>query len=64
MKYIGTLQAAMAVGLSQDRIRVLCVNGKIQDAMKVGQSWMIPANFAITRNGKRGPKSTITGAKK
>ena len=64
MKYIGTLQAAMAVGLSQDRIRVLCVKGLIPGAMKYGKTWIVPETFTITRNGKRGPKSTITGSKK
>ena len=61
MKYIGTLQAAMQVSLSQDRIRVLCSKGLIPGATLIGKAWLIPANFTITRNGTRGPKSTITG---
>lgn len=64
MKYISTLQAAMEVGLSQDRIRVLCVKGLIPDAMKVSRNWLVPKDFSITRTGTRGPKSIITGSKK
>ena len=64
MKYIGTLKAAMAVGLSQDRIRVLCTKGLIPGAMKYGKTWVVPDKFTITRNGTRGPKSTITGTKR
>ena len=62
-KYVGTLQAAIAVGLSQDRIRVLCKKGLIPGAMKYGKTWLLPEKFIITRNGTRGPKSTITGSK-
>ena len=62
MKYIGTLKAATAVGLSQDRIRVLCVNGLIPGAVKVAKTWLVPKNFTITRTGTRGPKSAITGS--
>lgn len=67
MKYIGTLAASHAVGLSQDRIRVLCTEGLIPGATKVGKAWLVPNNFTITRNGSRGPrpapgpKSAITG---
>lgn len=64
MKYISTLQAATDVGLSQDRIRVLCTKGLIPDAMKVGRNWLVPEKFSIIRNGTRGPISTITGSKK
>ena len=63
MKYIGTLAASHAVGLSQDRIRALCCNGLIPGATKVGKAWLVPTNFSITRNGSRGPKSAITGSK-
>lgn len=67
MNYLTTLQAAASVGLSQDRIRVLCVNGLIPGAVKVAKTWLVPKDFKITRNGTRGPrpapgpKSSITG---
>lgn len=61
MKYIGTLAAAHAVGLSQDRIRTLCCKGLIPGVTKIGKAWLVPVNFRITRTGTRGPKSSITG---
>lgn len=63
MIYIGTLAAAHSAGLSQDRIRVLCCNGLIHGAVKVGKAWLVPTNFRITRSGTRGPRSAITGSK-
>lgn len=54
--YLNTLTASTQAGLSQDRIRVLAVAGRIHGAIKIGKAWLIPANFAITRNGTRGPK--------
>jgi hypothetical protein len=61
MNYLSTLEAATAAGLSQDRIRALVVKGLIPGAVKVGKTWLVPRNFRIIRNGKHGPKSTITG---
>lgn len=61
MSYLTTIQAAMTVNLSQDRIRTLCVKGLIPGAVKIGKAWLVPRNFSITRSGSRGPKSTITG---
>ena len=63
MKYLSTLIASVQAGLSQDRIRALAVKGLIPGAMKVGKAWLIPADFRITRDGTRGPKSTKTGVK-
>lgn len=63
MTYLTTLQAATAAGLSQDRVRALCVAGLIEGATKVGKAWLIPHDFSITRSGTRGPKSTKTGVK-
>ena len=64
MTYLSTTQAGQAIGLSHQRIRALCSKGLIPGAIKVGKAWIIPAKFSITRNGSRGPKSTITGNQK
>ena len=63
MIYVGTLSASRSVGLSQDRIRLLCVQGRIPGAIKFGKAWLLPKHFKIIRNGSRGPKSSITGNK-
>lgn len=64
MTYLTATQAGQAVGLSHQRIRALCSKGLIAGAMKVGKGWIIPAKFSITRNGRHGPQSTITGNQK
>lgn len=59
MTYLTTHQAAIAVGLSQERIRVLCTKGLIVGAFKIGKAWLVPRNFSITRNGTRGPRPAL-----
>ena len=47
MTYLTTVQAAAAANLSEQRIRVLCAEGRITGAMKIGKAWLIPAKFKI-----------------
>ena len=61
MTFLTATQAGQVIGLSHQRIRALCGKGLIPGAVKVGKGWIIPAGFTITRNGSRGPKSTIAG---
>jgi len=42
MNYISTKQAADKWGISQRRVRVLCEQGKISGAIRVGKSYSIP----------------------
>lgn len=43
MKLLSATQAAEALHLDRSRIKVLCVQGRIKGAIKVGANWAIPA---------------------
>jgi len=45
---IGTLEASLNAGLSTRRIQVLCEQGRIPGAQRIGRSWAVPADFKIT----------------
>lgn len=42
MKYISAREAAEKWGISQRRVGVLCSEGRVTDAQKVGAYWVIP----------------------
>lgn len=42
MKYMTTAQAAKEWGISQRRIALLCAEGRIEGACKLGKTWMLP----------------------
>lgn len=44
MEFLSISQLANEWGVSSRRIQVLCVEGRIKGAKKVGYSWVIPAN--------------------
>lgn len=44
MKYISTREASEKWGISDRRIRVLCNEGRIEGAMKIGRNWSIPVD--------------------
>ncbi|WP_097006571.1 helix-turn-helix domain-containing protein [Lacrimispora amygdalina] len=42
MEYLSVSQVAEKWGIKQRRIRVLCAEGRIEGAYKVGTYWLIP----------------------
>ncbi len=44
MEYLSIRQTAEKWGISKRRIQVLCTEGRIEGAMKIDSSWVIPAN--------------------
>lgn len=44
MKYISTKEASEKWGISDRRIRVLCNEGRIEEAIKIGRNWSIPVD--------------------
>ena len=42
IKLLSATQAALALHLDRSRIKVLCVQGRIKGAYKVGANWVIP----------------------
>ncbi len=52
MKYIDVKEAADRWGISDRRIRLLCNEGRIDGAIKLGWSWTIPADTPKPRDGR------------
>ncbi len=52
MKYIDVKEAAAKWGITDRRIRLLCSEGRIDGAIKLGWSWTIPADTPKPRDGR------------
>ena len=52
MKYIDVKEASARWGISDRRIRILCSEGRIDGAIKLGWSWTIPADTPKPRDGR------------
>lgn len=57
--YITVKQAAEKWGISERRIRVLCVQGKINGAYQEGRGWKIPADALKPADGRYKSKESI-----
>ncbi len=44
MKYISIKEASERWKISDSRIRLLCREGRIEGAVKVGRNWLIPSH--------------------
>lgn len=44
MEYLSIKQISERWGLSPRRIQVLCANGRINGAVRIGYAWAIPCN--------------------
>jgi len=54
-KMLTTDEAAARLGVTADRVRMLCRQRRIPGAKLIGRTWMLPDRFAVTP-GTRGPK--------
>lgn len=52
MKYIGIKEAATKWGVSERRVRLMCSEGRIEGAIKLGWSWTIPSDTPKPRDGR------------
>ncbi len=52
MKYIDVREASQRWGISDRRIRILCNEGRIDGAIKLGWSWTIPDDTPKPRDGR------------
>jgi len=57
--YMTVKQAAEKWGISDRRVRVLCTEGKIQDAYKTGRNWNIPSDASKPKDGRYKSKKSI-----
>lgn len=61
MKYISTKEASKKWGISDRRIRVLCNEGRIQGAIKIGRNWSIPTEAAKPVDAREVKKKNYSG---
>lgn len=58
-EYVGTEEAAAQLKLTAQRVRILCAQGRIHGAIRIGErSWAIP--LPITRTVGRLGKHSLT----
>lgn len=43
MKYLSATEAAAVLKLDRSRVKLLCAQGRIKGAVKIGNQWAIPA---------------------
>lgn len=61
MQYINTKEASKKWGISDRRIRVLCSEGRIEGAIKIGRNWSIPVNASKPLDAREGSKKYYFG---
>lgn len=61
LKYISTKEASGKWGISDRRIRVLCKEGRIEGALKVGRNWFIPLDAVKPVDARAGNKKNYSG---
>lgn len=61
MKYISVQEASLKWGISDRRIRVLCGEGRIEGAYKIGRNWSIPSEAAKPVDARTGLSKTYSG---
>jgi len=52
MEYMTTKEAADMWGIKIRRVQALCDNGKIENATRLGQIWVIPKNTLKPIDGR------------
>ena len=52
MEFLSIRQTAEKWGISPRRIQTLCVNGRIPGAMRVGYSWVLPADAVKPKDAR------------
>lgn len=61
MDYITTRQAADKWGITERRVQVLCNQGKINGAVRLGWAWAIPQNAEKPIDGRSSRYSKQAG---
>lgn len=61
MEYSTTIEMAEKWGITSRRITKLCNEGRVEGAVLMGHTWIIPKDAAKPDKQKRGPKSIKTG---
>ena len=61
MKYISITEASEKWGISDSRIRVLCREGRIEGAVKIGRNWSVPSDAAKPIDAREALKKRYFG---
>ncbi len=61
MKYMSIKQASEKWGISDSRIRLLCREGRIEGAIKIGRNWTIPFDAVKPIDGREKIKKNYSG---
>lgn len=61
MEYATTTEMAEKWGITSRRITKLCNEGRVEGAILMGHTWLIPRNAPKPSEQKRGPKSIKAG---
>ena len=61
MNYMTTKEASLKWGISDRRIRILCTEGKIEGAVKIGRNWSVPSDAMKPIDNRTKMKSKFQG---
>ena len=61
MKYVGTKEISKKWGINDRRVRILCEEGRIDSAMKVGKSWLISEDEGKPYDARRKSNKVYIG---
>ena len=61
MNYMTTKEASLKWGISDRRIRILCTEGKIEGAVKIGRNWSVPSDAMKPIDNRTKIKSEFEG---
>lgn len=61
MKYMSSVEASEKWKISDRRIRVLCSEGRIEGALKIGRNWSIPADAVKPADARETYKKSYIG---
>jgi len=61
MKYMSIKEASEKWGISDSRIRLLCREGRVEGAKKIGRNWTIPFDVAKPIDGRERIKKDYSG---
>ena len=61
MNYMSSTEASEKWNISDRRIRVLCKEGRIEGAVKIGRNWSIPTDAAKPADAREISKKNYVG---
>lgn len=59
MEYMSAKEAAGKWGITPRRVQVLCAEGRIPGAWRLGNAWAIPINSEKPRDGRTPHKNSM-----